>query len=81
MTPACPKCEATSTRRLPRNKSLGHRFMFFFGLFPWECLTCQEKFYSSKRHSRSRRHPLGEVYTGPDPQPIVKPGSEESPSK
>jgi hypothetical protein len=81
MPPACPKCEATSTRRLPRTKSLGQRFMFFFGLFPWECLTCQEKFYSSKRHSRSRRHPLGEVYTESTPQPKVRPGTDTSHSQ
>jgi hypothetical protein len=52
--------------------------MYFFGLFPWECLTCRAKFFSSKRHSRSRRHPMGEVYTGSKPSEIVKPGSEES---
>ncbi len=78
MNPECPKCEDTSTRRLARTKSLSDRFMYFFGLFPWECLTCRAKFFSSKRHSRSRRHPMGEVYTGSKPSEIVKPGSEES---
>ena len=53
--------------------------MYFFGLFPWECLTCQEKFFNRVRHARSsNRHPLGEVYTGTTPAPSVKPGSEES---
>jgi hypothetical protein len=78
MSPECPKCEATSTRRIPRNKSLGHRFMYFFGLFPWECLTCQNQFFSSRRYSRSKRHPLGEVYTDSSSTPKVKPGTEES---
>jgi hypothetical protein len=52
--------------------------MYFFGRFPWECLTCQERFFSSKRHARAKRHPLGEVYTGEKSTPSVKPGSEES---
>jgi hypothetical protein len=81
MNPECPKCEATSTRRIPRSKSLGDRFMYFFGLFPWECLTCQTKFFSGKRHSRSKRNPLGEIYTDSSSTPEAKPGSEESHSK
>lgn len=81
MNPECPKCETSSTRRLTRTKTFGHRFMHFFGLFPWECLTCQEKFFSSKRYSRSKRHPLGEVYTESNPEPSVRPGSEESHSQ
>lgn len=81
MNPECPKCESSSSRRLPRTKSLGDRFMHFFGLYPWECLTCQEKFFNRKRHSRSKRHPLGEIYTESNPKPVVKPGSEESPSR
>ena len=52
--------------------------MFFFGLFPWECLSCEELFFSKIRHSRSRRHPQGEVYIeGSSKPPRVKPGSEE----
>ena len=82
MNPECPKCEMTSTRRVARTKSLGHRFMHIFRLYPWECLTCQEKFFSMTRHSRAtKRHPLGEVYTETKPQPVVKPGSEESHSQ
>jgi len=81
MNPECPKCEAGSTRRIPRSKSLGHRFMYFFGLFPWECLTCQNKFYSSVRYSRTKRHSMGEVYTESSHKPTVKPGSEESHSQ
>jgi len=81
MNPECPKCEAGSTRRIPRTKSLGHRFMYFFGLFPWECLTCQNKFYSNVRHSRSKRHSAGEVYTEFSHKPVAKPGSEESHSQ
>ena len=78
MNPECPKCEASSTRRLPRSRKLGDRFMYFFGLFPWECLTCQERFFSSKRYPRSRRHPLGEVYKESETNSTLKPGSEES---
>jgi hypothetical protein len=81
MNPECPKCEADSTRRIPRSKSLGHRFMHFFALYPWECLTCQNKFYSSARYSRRKRHALGEVYTESTHKPTVKPGSEEIHSK
>jgi hypothetical protein len=55
--------------------------MYFFGLFPWECLTCQKHFFSSTRHSRTKRHPAGEVYTGKEKTPTVKPGSEESHSQ
>ena len=77
MNPYCPKCDSTSTRRTPRSKSLGHRFMYLVGYFPWECLTCQKRFYSSTRYARSKRNPLGEVYTGSEQTPTVKPGSEE----
>jgi len=78
MNPDCPKCErGGSTRRIPRTKTLGHRFMYFFGLFPWECLTCQEKFYSRVRYSRSKRHAQGEVYTESSRNPAVKPGAEK----
>ena len=76
MNPECPKCRATSVRRVPRDKSLGHKFMYFFGLFPWECLTCQERFFSATRHSRSKRHPLGEIYTESNPAPAVKAGAQ-----
>jgi hypothetical protein len=55
--------------------------MFFLGRFPWECVDCHTRFFSNKRYSRSRRHPLGEVYTGENRPPIVKPGSEESRSQ
>jgi hypothetical protein len=75
----CPKCEATATRRLQRTKSLGNRFMYFFGLYPWECLTCQAKFYSGTRHSKSGRSPAGEVYIETQQARKVKPGSKESP--
>ncbi len=85
MSPECPKCEATSTRRLQRSKSLGHRFMYFFGLYPWECLTCQAKFYHATRHAKSGRNPAGEVYLeshrARKAKREVKPGSEESHSK
>jgi hypothetical protein len=81
MSPECPKCEATSTRRVARSKSLGDRFMYFFGLYPWECLTCQQKFFSSRRYLRSTRHPLGEVYTETTPMPVVKTDAEKSHTK
>jgi len=52
--------------------------MYFFGLFPWECVDCQKRFFSAKRYSRARRNAAGEVYTGTTKAPSVKPGSEES---
>jgi len=52
--------------------------MYFFGLFPWECVDCQKRFFSSKRYLRAKRHPAGEVYTGTKKTQNVKPGSEES---
>jgi hypothetical protein len=55
--------------------------MYFFGLYPWECLTCQEKFFSGTRYSRSGRNPVGEIYTETRPKPVAKPGSEERPSQ
>ena len=81
MNPECPKCEGDSTRRVARTKSLRDRFMYFFGFFPWECMNCQERFFNRKRYVRSKRHPLGEVYTESSSRPVVKPGSEESHSK
>jgi hypothetical protein len=51
--------------------------MHFFGLYPWECVDCQEHFFSIQRYSRSKRNALGEIYTGNKPAPGVKPGSEE----
>jgi len=81
MNPECPKCESTSTRRRSRTKTLGHRLMYFFGMFPWECVDCQKRFFSSKRYSRSKRHAMGEIYTGTEMAPKVNPGAEESPSQ
>jgi hypothetical protein len=81
MTPECPKCESTSTRRRTRTKTLGHNLMFFLGKYPWECLTCQKRFFSTERSSNTKRHPLGEVYLGGERPPRVKPGSEESHSQ
>jgi hypothetical protein len=81
MSPECPRCQASSTRRRPRSKTLGHQLMYFFGLYPWECLTCQEKFFSGTRYSRSGRNPVGEIYTETRPKPVAKPGSEERPSQ
>jgi len=52
--------------------------MYLFGMFPWECVDCQKRFFSSKRYSRSRRHPAGEIYTGTERTPKVKSGSKES---
>ena len=78
MNPACPKCDSTSTRRKARTKSFTDKVMYFFGTYPWECLTCQENFFSKTRYSRSKRHASGEVYTGTETKPTVRPGSEES---
>ena len=54
--------------------------MYFFGYFPWECVDCHEKFFNRKRYVRTKRHPLGEIYTESGPRQVVKPGSEESAS-
>lgn len=78
MKPECPHCDGNSTRRLARTKSLRDRFMYFFGYFPWECVNCREKFFDRKRNVRTKRHPLGEVYTESASELSVKPGSEES---
>jgi hypothetical protein len=55
--------------------------MYIFGMFPWECVDCRKRFFSSKRYSRSKRNSTGEVYTGANSAPAVKPGSEESRSQ
>jgi hypothetical protein len=78
MNPVCTKCESSSTRRRSRTGSLKDRFMFFIGMYPWECVDCHTRFFSSNRYNRSGRHALGEVYTGSTHKPSVKPGSEES---
>ena len=52
--------------------------MYFFGMFPWECIDCHKGFFSSKRYSRSKRHAQGEIYTGTPAKPSVKPGAEEN---
>jgi hypothetical protein len=77
MHPECPKCEGQSIRRVARSKSLRDRVMYFFGLFPWECVECQKRFFHRKRYVRSRRHAMGEVYTESKSAPVVKPGAEE----
>ena len=51
--------------------------MYFFGLFPWECVDCQKHFFSAQRHSQKARNLAGEVYYGSKSIPKVKPGSEE----
>jgi len=81
MNPECPKCESTSTRRRSRAKTLAHRLMYIFGMFPWECVDCQKRFFSSKRYSRSKRHSMGEIYTGSEPRRRVDPVSKESHSR
>ena len=81
MNPECPKCEGNSSRRVSRTKSLRDRIMYFFGLFPWECVDCQARFFHRKRYVCVKRHPLGEVYRESHSRQTVKPGSEESPSK
>ncbi len=81
MNPECPQCESSSTRRRPRTHSLSDRLMYFFGLFPWECVDCQWRFFSARRYSRKERHPAGEVYIGGKKSPAVKPGSEERTSQ
>jgi hypothetical protein len=78
MNPECPRCGSTSNRRITRKKTLKHRVMHFFGLYPWECLNCQKFFFSQSRHSRSGRHPQGEVYLDSSKPQRVKSGSEES---
>ena len=78
MTPECPRCASTSTRRRARLKSIGHRLMFLLGKYPWECLNCQRHFFDSTRYSQSPRHPQGEVYIGTTRPPKVRPGSKES---
>jgi hypothetical protein len=77
MNPECPHCGSTSNRRVARKKTFKHRWMYFFGRFPWECLDCQQRFFSKIRYSKSKRHPQGEVYLGTPKPPRVKPGSEE----
>ena len=80
MNPECPRCEGNSTRRVARKKAFRDRLMYFFGYFPWECVDCHEKFFNRKRYVRTKRHPLGEIYTESGPRQVVKPGSEESAS-
>lgn len=77
MNPECPRCKSSSTRRRSRTGSLKDRFMYFIGMYPWECVDCQSRFFSTKRYNRARRHPLGEVYTGSKPTQKVRPGAEE----
>jgi hypothetical protein len=76
MHPDCPKCKSPSTRRIARIESLRHRIMFFFGKFPWECVTCKAKFFDAERYSR-KRNKNGEVYTGTKRVRKMKPGAEE----
>jgi hypothetical protein len=55
--------------------------MYFFGLFPWECVDCQARFFNRKRYVFAKRHPLGEVYTESNSRQTVNPGSDENFSK
>jgi hypothetical protein len=77
MNPECPTCQSNSTRRRSRTRSFKDRLMYFIGMYPWECVDCQKRFFSTRRYNRSGRHALGEIYTGSKPTPKVKPGSEE----
>jgi len=81
MNPECPKCESNSTRRVARTKPVKDRIMYFFGMFPWQCVDCHERFFSNKRYPRSKRNAMGEVYTGSGSSRTVRPGSEESRSQ
>jgi hypothetical protein len=81
MNPECPTCKSNSTRRRSRTRSLKDRFMYFLGMFPWECVDCHRRFFSTKRYNRSKRHVLGEIYTGSKPTPRVNPGAKEGSSQ
>jgi hypothetical protein len=78
MSVECPRCESTTTRRIHRTNSLTHSVMSFFGHYPWECLTCQTRFFDAMRSAGSKRNPMGEVYTSRQHAPKVRPGSEEA---
>lgn len=64
MHPACKKCGSTTTRRTRRKTTLSHRLRYWFGFYPWECLTCQARFFSQQRYPRGARNQHGEVYVG-----------------
>jgi hypothetical protein len=54
--------------------------MFFLGKYPWECLTCQKRFFDSLRYSQGKRHPNGEVYIKSKAAPGMRNSVEENPS-
>ena len=65
MRPTCPKCTSGSTRRNRRNASLKHKVMYLLGRFPWECLTCEKRFFDPMRYAKSTRGSHGEIYFSP----------------
>lgn len=73
MHPACKKCGSTATRRTRRKTTLSHRLRYFLGFYPWECLTCQARFFSQQRYPRGARNQHGEVYVG-DKKPSAPEG-------
>ena len=76
MHPACKKCGSSAVRRTRRKTTLAHRLRHFFGFYPWECLTCQARFFSQQRYPKGQRSNHGEVYIGekskhtPDSKPV-----------
>ncbi len=64
MNPTCSTCGSSTTRRTRRKNTIVHRLRRFFGYYPWECLTCQARFFSQQRYSKGERSPHGEVYVG-----------------
>lgn len=57
ITPACPKCKNTRTKRV-RREGLLQRFLFNrLGYFPWKCSHCGTRYLSKSRggERQSRR--------------------------
>lgn len=77
MHPACKKCGSTATRRTRRKTTLSHRLRYFLGFYPWECLTCQARFFSQQRYPAGKRNEHGEVYV----RDRKRSASESSPIK
>jgi ribosomal protein L37AE/L43A len=52
MNPECPRCDATTTRRVERSQSIWQSLKALFGYYPWECLACQKRFFDNNRFMR-----------------------------
>ena len=59
----CPHCDNTNTLRAKRKGAMD-QILSWFNKWPYHCMTCQKKFWSSQRQATRQPGPKGEAWNG-----------------